>query len=513
WVDPCPLRDMLMVRNIVRSGFSLSNTDSLWLRADVIDWYHVIWFPHCIPRHAIHMWLVIKEKLKTQDRLRQWDVGPSIDLNPLRCPLCDMGPDSHSHLFFECSFASQVWFQVRASTSMSSVPSRLVDVLAFLIQSKGALVSNKKKSTADQIVQFITSLVRTKLVTFKFKKMSTGSRLLLDQWKIPSSCFDQNRSSRLCLCLWHVINTSLSSCMELEVNVEASLDEERFLRQKSKIEWLNAGDANTAYFHRIVKSKCARNRIEMVRDSSNVLHEGNAVPGAFVSHYEQFLRLEDSEIKDAIFSMRDDKALGLDGFTAAFFKKSWDIVGGEIIIAVRDFFTNGKLLKELNHTIISLIPKVSTPAKINDYRPIYCCNVLFKCVSKIIANLIKEDLGDLISINQSAFVSGRRISDNILLTKERMQNYHRKRGPPRCVFKVDIRKAYDTVDWGFLRSILVGFEFHPTMIEWIMVCVSTTSYFVCINRDMYGWFNGKRGLRTYRQERIETSNKPLSLAA
>ncbi|GJX68843.1 RNA-directed DNA polymerase, eukaryota, reverse transcriptase zinc-binding domain protein [Tanacetum coccineum] len=78
----------------------------------------------------------------------------------------------------------------------------------------------------------------------------------------------------------------------LKLLFEASLDEERFLRQKSKIEWLNAGDANTAYFHRIVKSKCARNRIEMVRDSSNVLHEGNAVPGAFVSHYEQFLGLE-----------------------------------------------------------------------------------------------------------------------------------------------------------------------------------------------------------------------------
>ncbi|GJX37778.1 putative gag-pol polyprotein [Tanacetum coccineum] len=196
WADPCPLRDMIMVRNIVCSGFSLSSTvsdlisngswrwphdwssrfsnvfniyvpdinsdlddvivwrdirgvfqrfsiagawDSLRLRADVIDWYHVVWFPHCIPRHASHLWLVIKEKLKTQDRLRQWDVGPS---NLLRCPLCDMVPDSHSYLFFECSFASQVWFQVRASTSMSFVPPRLVDVLAFLIQSKGSSVSN-----------------------------------------------------------------------------------------------------------------------------------------------------------------------------------------------------------------------------------------------------------------------------------------------------------------------------------------------------------------------------------
>ncbi|GKB47363.1 zinc knuckle CX2CX4HX4C containing protein [Tanacetum coccineum] len=157
----------------------------------------------------------------------------------------------------------------------------------------------------------------------------------------------------------------------------------------------------------------------------------------------------DIEIKDALFSMGDDKAPRPDGFTAAFFKKSWDIVGGEITNAV----------------------------------------------SNIIANRIKEDLGDLVSINQSAFVSGRRISDNILLMQELMRNYHRKRGPPRCAFKVYIQKAYGTVDWGFLRSILVGFVFHPTMVEWIMVYISTTSYSVCINEDMYGWFNGKRGLR------------------
>ncbi|GKE12368.1 hypothetical protein Tco_1415919, partial [Tanacetum coccineum] len=113
-----------------------------------------------------------------------------------------------------------VWFQIRAFTGMSSLPPRLVDVLAFLIPSKGFSVSNvisqivlaamtyclwnernsrlfkKKKSTADQIVQLITSLVRMKLVTFKFKKVTIGSRLLLDKWKIPGSCFDNDRSSR-----------------------------------------------------------------------------------------------------------------------------------------------------------------------------------------------------------------------------------------------------------------------------------------------------------------------------
>ncbi|GJS26843.1 sodium/hydrogen exchanger 6 [Tanacetum coccineum] len=255
---------------------------------------------------------------------------------------------------------------------------------------------------------------------------------------------------------------------------EAQLDEERFLKQKAKVEWLKAGDSNTAYFHQIVKSKCGRKRIEMVSDASNTFYVGNQVPGAFVNHYNQFLgakgatnpldnhdlfiRVPDTakadfmvrdvlndEVKSVIFSMGDERALGLDGFTAAFFKKAWDVVGGDITFAIRDFFSNGKLLKELNHTTISLIPKVSTPAHINYYRPISCCNVLYKCISKIIDNHVKEGLGDIVSINQSAFVPGCRIFDNILLTQEVMRNYHRRRGPPKCAFKVDIQKAHDMV--------------------------------------------------------------------
>ncbi|GKC40533.1 sodium/hydrogen exchanger 6 [Tanacetum coccineum] len=273
---------------------------------------------------------------------------------------------------------------------------------------------------------------------------------------------------------------------------EAQLDEERFLKQKAKIEWLKAGNSNTAYLHKIVKSKCVRNRIEMVSNASNNLYDGNQVPGAFVNHYNQFLGAEgvtiplddhdlftrvlddakadfmvldvsNNEVKSVIFSIGDDRAPGPDNFTAVFFKKAWDVVGGDITYAVRDFFFNGKLLKELNHTIISLIPKVTSPARINDSRPISYCNVLYKCISKIIANRVKEGLGDIVSINQSTFVHGHRISNNILLTQELMRNYHRRCGPSRCAFKVDIQKAYDTMDWSFLETILVGFGFHPKM--------------------------------------------------
>ncbi|GJW29169.1 RNA-directed DNA polymerase, eukaryota, reverse transcriptase zinc-binding domain protein [Tanacetum coccineum] len=79
----------------------------------------------------------------------------------------------------------------------------------------------------------------------------------------------------------------------------------------------------------------------------------------------------DREIKDAMFSMGDEKSPGPDGFSAAFFKEAWHIVGVDVINAIREFFTNGKLLKELNHTIIALIPKVNSLLELMTTGPIF----------------------------------------------------------------------------------------------------------------------------------------------
>ncbi|GKA00235.1 aspartic peptidase [Tanacetum coccineum] len=305
---------------------------------------------------------------------------------------------------------------------------------------------------------------------------------------------------------------------------DALIDEERFLFQKAKVEWLKLGDANTAYFHKVVKSQAAQNRIDSITNMDGTLFDGDQVPVAFINHYTDFIgqsgitshfdlsdlfcnrlsnedalsmidEVSDKEIREAMFSLGDNKAPGPDGYSVAFFKEAWSIISVDVCKAIKEFFTNGILLKELNHTIIALIPKVASPVRINDYRPISCCNVLFKCISKIISNRLKGFLSKLVSLNQSAFVPGRRISDNILLTQELMHNYHLDRGPSRCAFKVDIQKAYDTVDWDFLREILIGFGFHQRMIGWIMECVTTTSFSLSINGSLHGFFKGKRGLR------------------
>ncbi|GKC89451.1 hypothetical protein Tco_1150100 [Tanacetum coccineum] len=305
---------------------------------------------------------------------------------------------------------------------------------------------------------------------------------------------------------------------------DALLMEERFLMQKAKVEWLKLGDANTAYFHKVMKSQASRNRIDSVTTSNGVCVDGDQVPLAFIDHYTDFLRqqgvtsdfnlndlfcnqlsndvanhmickVSNQEIREAILVIGDNKALGPDGYSAAFFKEAWDIIKVDVTKAIKEFFINGVLPEELNHTIIALIPKVTTPMRINDYRPISCYNVLYKCISRIISNRMKESLNSLVSLNQFAFVPGRSISDNILLTQELMHNYHLDRSTPRCAFKVDIQKAYDTVDWKFLKDILIGFGFHPHMIGWIMECVTSMYFSLSINGSFHGYFKGKRRLR------------------
>ncbi|KAL8109811.1 hypothetical protein AgCh_025780 [Apium graveolens] len=120
--------------------------------------------------------------------------------------------------------------------------------------------------------------------------------------------------------------------------------------------------------------------------------------------------------------------------------------------------------KEVNATLIALIPKIDHPTMVGEFRPVALFNVLYKCITKIIANRIKGCLNGMVDDTQNAFIPGRLISDDIFLTQELLENYHRQVGFPRCAIKVDIRKAYDSVSWDFLSDALQLFGFPEKMI-------------------------------------------------
>lgn len=85
----------------------------------------------------------------------------------------------------------------------------------------------------------------------------------------------------------------------------------------------------------------------------------------------------EEEIRRTIFGMKNNKAFGPDGFTAKFFKRAWPVVGGDVAAAIRSFFDSSQLLKEVNATILTLVPKKINPSTMGDFRPISCCNLIY----------------------------------------------------------------------------------------------------------------------------------------
>jgi hypothetical protein len=108
--------------------------------------------------------------------------------------------------------------------------------------------------------------------------------------------------------------------------------------------------------------------------------------------------------------------LGLDGFISLFFKKYWFVVKVEVLDCIRNFFLNHILLQEHNHTHIALIPKQYGSHTVHHFRPIRLCNIVYKIITKILANKLKFMLLKIISPLQSAFVLSRNIQDNTILT-------------------------------------------------------------------------------------------------
>ena len=116
------------------------------------------------------------------------------------------------------------------------------------------------------------------------------------------------------------------------------------------------------------------------------------------------------------------------------------------------FLNNGVMLPDLNHTNIVLIPKVKkNPEKMSKFRPISLCNVIYKVISEVLTNRLKQVLPDIISPTQSAFVPGRLITNNVIVAYEVLHSMHaRKKGKTGALaLKLDISKAYDQVEWLF----------------------------------------------------------------
>lgn len=150
----------------------------------------------------------------------------------------------------------------------------------------------------------------------------------------------------------------------------------------------------------------------------------------------------------------------------------------------------------INNTFIVLIPKVASPGELNQFRPINLWNVIYKIASKVLANRLKMLLPDIVSEEQSAFVLGRLIINNITAAYEYL-HFMKQKCPldqRYCALKLDMKKAYDRVEWSYLRAIMLKLGFHQFWVNMVMRLVTTVSFLVLFNGECLDSFKPSRGM-------------------
>ncbi|GJY88753.1 putative RNA-directed DNA polymerase [Tanacetum coccineum] len=259
------------------------------------------------------------------------------------------------------------------------------------------------------------------------------------------------------------------------------------LKQKSMIRWAVEGDENSRYFQAIINKNYRKNNFRGVMSGGIWCDNMDSIKRVAFSHFStrfvetcnsrslfrssKFRRLtvldalslesaiSTEEVRKAVWSCSGSKAPGPDGSNASF---------------------------------ISLVPKVQDPIEMCDYPPISLIGCAYKVIAKKLATRLSKVMSKIISPNQTAFISGRKILDGVLIANEIVS--YAKKVCMKLLFKVDFEKAFDCINWRFLLDIMMPIGFGKKWCKWIHGCLSSASISVLVNGPPNNEFSMKRGL-------------------
>ncbi|GKB58259.1 RNA-directed DNA polymerase, eukaryota, partial [Tanacetum coccineum] len=204
--------------------------------------------------------------------------------------------------------------------------------------------------------------------------------------------------------------------------------------------------------------------------------------------------VSDEEIKAAVWDCGVNKTPGPDGFSFEFFRKYWNLIGRDIIQAVKEFFDKGSFPRGCNSSFIALIPKIQDAKFVKNYRPISLIGSIYKIISKVMANRLRLVLPTLISEVQSAFVANRQILDGPFILNELISwcKHTKFKG---MIFKVDFEKAFDSVKWDYLDETLKSFGFGLKWRKGLRGCLYNVKGSVLVNGSPTKEFQFYKGLK------------------
>ena len=161
-----------------------------------------------------------------------------------------------------------------------------------------------------------------------------------------------------------------------------------------------------------------------------------------------------------------------------------------------DCFQNCRLPKGINDTTLVIILKKAKSTKLPDLRLISLCNIIYKIIAKVLVNRLKHVLPYVISVNQSAFIPRRLITDNIMIAHEVNHYLKRKRQGKHSflALKMDMSKAYDCIEWKFLKGMFLKLGFHQSWVDKLILCVSIVRYHVLQNGEEISPIYPEQGL-------------------
>ncbi|KAL5556096.1 hypothetical protein UlMin_038332 [Ulmus minor] len=253
----------------------------------------------------------------------------------------------------------------------------------------------------------------------------------------------------------------------LERELEAlKYKEERYWQQRSKDLWLKSGDCNSKLFHWKASTRRAKNSIEGMFDSNEKWCEDKEGIAHIAESY--FTNLFSSSSPHSL-----DMDMQLDG----------RFVAEDVRVAIFQMAPSKSPGADGMSTLITLLPKVKCPTHITEFRPISLCNVLYKIISKMLATRMRSVMDSIISEEQSAFIPGRLISDNAIIGFECLHALKRRRSKKKgfLALKLDMAKAYDRVEWSFIREVMKNLGFSEGWIKKILDCVTSVYYSLLLN--------------------------------